>query len=302
MKDLKTPKQLKKEGWKGLNLQKEPFETRSLTNSAFTACAWALALLAAIPLFSIVAMLLKNGGSRLISAEFLSVLSDLPPAGFEAGGGIGPAIVGTLVMVGIASAIAIPLGILTAVSIKMLDSGSILARAAHFIAKVLTGFPSILAGVFVYAILVVHFGYSAVAGGVGLAVLMLPTVIIATEEALGQVPKRMTDAAFGMGCTRTQVMWKITLPTALPSIMTGVMLAVAGAAGESAPLLFTALFSNYYLSSLSEPTASLSVLIFNFSGMPFENQIELAWTASLVLVIIVLILNIIARAIGRKKF
>lgn len=301
MKDLKTPKQLRKEGWQGLSLKREPFEGRSLSNSLFNMVIWLLALIAAIPLLSIVYMLLKNGGSRLFSGEFINILTELPPAGFELGGGIGPAIIGTLVMVAIASTIAVPMGILTAVSIKILGSNSKLARAAHFTAKVLTGFPSILAGVFVYAVLVVNFGYSALAGGVALSVLMLPTIIIAAEEALGQVPKRMTDAAYGMGCTPTQVMWKITLPTALPGIMTGVMLAVAGAAGESAPLLFTALFSNYYLSHMNEPTASLSVLIYNFSGMPFENQIELAWTASLVLVIIVLIFNLFARAISRKK-
>ena len=109
------------------------------------------------------------------------------------------------------------------------------------------------------------------------------------------------DAAYGMGCTRSQVIWKVVLPTAMPGILTGVMLAVAGAAGESAPLLFTALFSNYWLNSLHEPTASLSILIFNFSGMPFENQIELAWAASLVLVLIVLFFNILSRLIGRPK-
>ena len=130
----------------------------------------------------------------------------------------------------------------------------------------------------------------------------IPTVTLAAEEAMKQVPQRMKDAAFGMGCTRTQVIFKVVLPTALPGIMTGVILAVAGAAGESAPLLFTALFSNYYMSELAEPTASLSILIYNFSGMPFENQIELAWAASLALVILVLFFNIVARVIGRTKF
>ena len=115
------------------------------------------------------------------------------------------------------------------------------------------------------------------------------------------VPQRMKDAAIGMGCTRTQVIAKVTVPTALPSILTGVILAVARVAGESAPLLFTALFSNYWLSSLSEPTASLSILIYNFSSMPFDNQIELAWAASLVLVLIVLLFNILSRLIGRPK-
>jgi phosphate transport system permease protein len=104
-----------------------------------------------------------------------------------------------------------------------------------------------------------------------------------------------------MGCTRSQVIWNVVFPTALPGILTGVMLAIAGAAGESAPLLFTALFSNYYMSELMEPTASLSILIYNFSAMPFDNQIELAWAASLVLVSIVLVFNILARLIGQPR-
>jgi phosphate transport system permease protein len=149
---------------------------------------------------------------------------------------------------------------------------------------------------------VVSFGYSALAGGIALSVLMLPTVVLAAEEAMKQVPQRMIDAAFGMGCTPTQVILKVVLPTALPGILTGVMLAVAGAAGNSAPLLFTALFSNYYLSGLMEPTASLSILIYNFSAMPFDSQVELAWTASLVLVLIVLIFNVTARLISRPKY
>jgi phosphate transport system permease protein len=125
-------------------------------------------------------------------------------------------------------------------------------------------------------------------------------VILTAEESMKMVPQRIKDAAYGMGCTRSQVIWKVVLPTGLPGILTGVMLAVAGAAGESAPLLFTALFSNYHMSSLTEPTASLSILIYNFSGMPFENQIELAWAASLVLVLIVLIFNILSRLVGKR--
>jgi phosphate transport system permease protein len=246
-------------------------------------------------------MLLVQGGTRLFGADFVEVLTGLPPAGFEMGGGIGPAIVGTLVMVAIASVLSIPLGILAAIYLGVLEPQTRVATTSRFLAKVLTGFPSILAGVFVYAVLVIRFGYSAWAGGVALAVLMLPTVVLAAEEAMAQVPQRMKDAAYGMGCTRTQVIWKVVLPTGLPGILTGVMLAVAGAAGESAPLLFTALFSNYFISELTEPTASLSILIYNFSGMPFPNQIELAWTASLVLVLIVLVFNILARLIGQPK-
>lgn len=282
-------------------LGRKVLEVRALKSGFLTALTWIAAVLASVPLFSVIYMLLAQGGTRLFGADFVEVLTDLPPAGFEMGGGIGPAIVGTLVMVAIAAALSIPLGILAAIYLGVLEPTSRIASTSRFLAKVLTGFPSILAGVFVYAVLVIRFGYSAWAGGVALAVLMLPTVVLAAEEAMAQVPQRMKDAAYGMGCTRTQVIWKVVLPTGLPGILTGVMLAVAGAAGESAPLLFTALFSNYYISQLTEPTASLSILIYNFSGMPFPNQIELAWTASLVLVLIVLVFNILARLVGQPK-
>lgn len=281
------------------SLERNAFEGRAIKNTVLTGLVWGVAVLASIPLFSVIYMLVVEGGARLD----IEALTEIPPAGFEMGGGFGNAIIGTLVMVGIASSISIPLGIMAAIHLAILEPYSRLATVSRFLAKVLTGFPSILAGVFVYAVIVITTGtYSAWAGGVALAVLMLPTVTLAAEEAMKQVPQRMTDAAFGMGCTRTQVIMKIVLPTGLPGILTGVILAVAGAAGESAPLLFTALFSNYYMSELAEPTASLSILIYNFSGMPFDNQIELAWAASLVLVILVLFFNILARVVGRRKF
>ncbi len=196
-----------------------------------------------------------------------------------------------------------PIGILSAVYLAELKPDGRVAAIARFLAKVLTGMPSILAGVFVYAAVVLATGtYSAYAGGIALSVLMLPTVILTAEEAMKMVPQNMKNAAYGIGCTPSQVVWKVVLPTGLPGIMTGVMLAIAGATGESAPLLFTALFSNYFLTTLNEPTASLSILIYNFSGMPFDNQIELAWAASLVLVLIVLVFNILARVFGRPKY
>jgi phosphate transport system permease protein len=278
-------------------LDRQPLELRALKSGLLTGLTWLIAILGSIPLFSVIFMLVAQGGARLD----LEALTALPPAGFEMGGGFGNAIVGTLVMVGIATLLSLPLGILAAIYLAILNPYSRLASVSRFVAKTLTGFPSILAGVFTYAVLVISFGYSALAGGVALAVLMLPTVVLAAEEAMKQVPQRMTDAAFGMGCTRSQVIWKVVLPTGLPGILTGVMLAVAGAAGESAPLLFTALFSNYFISEVMEPTASLSILIYNFSAMPFENQIELAWAASLVLVLIVLVFNILARLVGQPK-
>jgi phosphate transport system permease protein len=281
------------------NLNRAPLEIRALKSGFLTGLTWIGAIIASVPLFSVIYILVIAGGSRL-SWETLTAL---PPSAFEMGGGFGNAIVGTVVMVGIATLISVPLGILAAVYLAILDPDSKLAHTVRFLAKVLTGFPSILAGVFIYAVMVVTMKtYSALAGGVALAVLMLPTVVLAAEQAMAMVPKKMKDAAYGMGCTRTQVIWKVVLPTGSPGILTGVMLAVAGAAGNSAPLLFTALFSNYYLTSLTEPTASLAILIFNFSGMPYDNQIELAWAASLVLVLIVLVFNILARIIGRQKY
>ncbi len=273
-------------------------DRRSLRNIVLTVALWVVAMLAAVPLVSVLYMLITHGGSRL----GLALFTQLPPAGMEQGGGFGNAIVGTLVMVAIASLVSVPFGILGGVFLGVIAPYSGLADATRFVAKVLTGFPSILAGVFVYAWLVLAMGtYSAIAGGVALAVLMLPTVMLTAEQSVRMVPQRMKDAAYGMGCTQTQTVWKVVLPTAMPGILTGIMLAVAGAAGNSAPLLFTALFSNYWIGSFTEPTASLAILIYNFSGMPFPNQIELAWTASLVLVLIVLAFNVLSRLISARR-
>jgi len=201
----------------------------------------------------------------------------------------------------------VPIGVLSGIYLAQAKIESSLASSVRFSAKVLTGFPSILAGVFAYVVIVrATGGYSAVAGAIALSILMLPTIILTAEEAIRMVPAKMKEAAIGMGATSTQTVWMVLLPTALPGILTGVMLAVARAAGETAPLLFTALFSNYWLGTighvdLMQPTASLAVLIYNFAGMPFENQVNLAWTAALVLVMLVLITNLIGQAFSRKQ-
>lgn len=284
-------------------LERSPFERRAMTSLLLTAGVWAAAVLAGIPLISVLWMLIVRGGARLSTAVF----TELPPAGFEMGGGFGNAILGTIAMVGLAALISVPIGILSAVFLAELGPTSRLAQAARVATKTLTGLPSILAGVFAYAVVVLTTGtYSAPAGGVALAVLMLPTVVLTAEQAIRAVPRITRDAAYGMGCTRMQVVTKVLLPTALPGILTGVMLGVARAAGETAPLLFTALFSAYWLIEggalkLMQPTASLAVLIYNFAGMPFENQIELAWAASLVLVLMVLIINVTSRLLGRRR-
>ena len=271
------------------NLRRSLLDRRSLISGVLSVGTWIAAIVACVPLFSVLIMLIIRGGSKIS----LAVFTELPPTAFETGGGFGNAIIGTLVMVGIASILSVPLGIVAAVFLSEFGPTTKIAEITRFCAKTLTGLPSILAGVFAYAAVVLVTGtYSAPAGGIALALLMIPTVILTAEESMKMVPRIMKDAAVGMGCTQTQVVLKVVLPTAMPGMITGVILAVARAAGETAPLLFTALFSNYWLIQggkleAMQPTASLAVLIYNFSGMPFENQIELAWAASLVLVFIV---------------
>jgi phosphate transport system permease protein len=268
--------------------------------TAFSGCLTLLvagmALAAMVPLFSVLYMLLVRGGGKLLRAGY-HLFTELPPAAGMPGGGIGNAFLGTLVIVGIATLISVPVGILGAIFLAEFGPESRTATAVRFCAKVLTGLPSVLAGLVAYAAVVVLTGtFSAPAGGLALAILMLPTILLTAEEAIKMVPRRMREAAVGMGCTPTQVTLKVVLPTAMPGVLTGVMLAVARAAGETAPLLFTALFSDYWLTrNLMEPIPSLAVLIYDFSASPFKNQIEIAWAASLVLVFLILLTNIVAQ-------
>ncbi|PQO41128.1 phosphate ABC transporter permease PstA [Blastopirellula marina] len=259
-------------------------------------------LMALVPLFSVIFMLFYRGASKLTWSNFTS----LPPTAFEEGGGFGNALIGTIVMVGIAGLISVPFGIMAAIFLAELGPNSQTAKVVRFCAKVLSGFPSILAGVFTYgAVVLVTGGFSAYAGGVALSILMLPVVMLTAEEAIRMVPRKMKEASIGMGATQTQTLWYVTLPTALPGILTGVMLSVARAAGETAPLLFTALFSNYWLLDdrnqlqLNDATASMAVLIYNFSNSFVDNQKEMAWSASLVLVLGVLVTNLIGKSLSR---
>jgi phosphate transport system permease protein len=276
---------------------------RTLTDFLLSATVTGMTLLSLIPLFSVVMMLLWRGGKKLS----LDVFTQLPPTALEQGGGFGNAIVGTLVIVALAMLLSVPVGLLTAIYLSQAGDRHRLAVAVRFCAKVLTGFPSILAGVFAYgAVVLTTGGYSAPAGAVALSILMLPTIILTSEDAIRMVPSRMRDAAVGMGATRTQTIWMVLLPTAVPGILTGIMLAVARAAGETAPLLFTALFSNYWLwahgrANLMQPTASLAVLVYNFAGVPFQNQVELAWAAALVLVLLVLAANLVGQSLSARR-
>jgi phosphate transport system permease protein len=276
---------------------------RTFVSILFSAITTVMTLCALIPLFSVLLLLLWRGGRKLSIAAF----TQLPPAPLEQSGGFGNAIVGTLVICGMALLISLPFGILSAIYLAQAKPDDRLASAVRFAGKVLTGFPSILAGVFAYGVVVMATGgYSALAGAVALSILMLPTILLTAEDAIRMVPPRMKEAAIGMGATDTQAVWMVLLPTAAPGILTGVMLAIARGAGETAPLLFTALFSNYWLIwhghvKLMQPTASLAVLIYNFAGMPFANQVELAWAAALVLVVMVLIANLIGQSLASRQ-
>jgi len=271
---------------------------RSLGNRILTGLCIALSFAAMIPLASILYLVVKNG-SELLD---WSILTQLPPAAGMTGGGFGNAVVGTLVMVGLALALSAPPAILAAIYICEYAPNGRLSAVTRFTAKLLTGIPSIICGVFAFAAVVLATGeFSAFAGGVALAVLMLPTILLTSEQALLGVQRAYREASYGLGATRFQTIARIVLPEAMPAIMTGVMLAVARAAGETAPLVFTALFSQFWMSTLMGPTASLSVLIYNFSTMPFEYQVKMAWTASLVLVLLVTATNITAQLVFSKK-
>jgi phosphate transport system permease protein len=271
---------------------------RIFRNRFWSVLCISLSFLTLVPLFSIVFLVLQKGLPLLN----LQVFTQLPPAPGLTGGGFGNAIQGTAVMVLIALLISTPLGVLSAIYVGEYNPRSRLSNLVRFVAKLLTGIPSIICGVFAFSVLVLSTGTSsALAGGVALAVLTLPTILLTTEQALLGVPRALREASYGLGATRYQTIVRIVLPEALPAIMTGVMLAVARAAGETAPVLFTASFSSYWLKSLMEPAGSLSVLIYNFSTLPYDFQIQMAWTASLVLVALVTATNITAQIVFTRR-
>jgi phosphate transport system permease protein len=253
-----------------------------------------------LPLLLVLIYVLLQGG-RLIS---FSLFTQLPPAPGLEGGGIGNAILGTFLVTFIASLIAIPVGVGGGIFLAEYSKGGWFANLIRVGNDILAGVPSIICGVFVYGAIVatrVFFGqsYTAAAGGIALAVLMLPTVIKTTDEGLRLVPKALSMGAIGVGASKFVTIIRITLPSAFTPIATGIVLAIARAAGETAPLIFTALFSPFWPEGVFNPIATMSVLIFNFAIMPFEAQNELAWAASFVLVVIILAANLLARWLRR---
>jgi phosphate transport system permease protein len=263
-----------------------------------TALTFGSAALALIPLIAVLSYVLIQGGSVMSPSLF----TQLPPPPLAKGGGFGNAFVGTLLTVGIAALISIPFGVLAAIFLAEFAKGTKFADVIDFVVNVLSGVPSIVIGTFAYALIVLPTRtYSAVAAGCALAVLMLPTIVRTASEAIEAVPKDYRQAAIGLGATQLQTTLQIVLPSAVPAIVTGVMLAVARAAGETAPVLFTALFSQFWNRTLWEPTATLSMLVYNFAVVPYKNQQQLAWAASLVLVTLVLVASILARWVTRKR-
>jgi phosphate transport system permease protein len=264
-------------------------------------------LAALVPLVSVLYMVISKGAGNFR----WSMLWELPPAAGMDGGGFGNAIVGTFVLVAIGTLFSLPIGVLTAIFLTEYSQGTRSARVIRFCAKILSGLPSILAGVFIFGVLVMNRnlqifgwhigGYSVIAGGLALAILMVPILILATEEALLRVPRFLREASLALGANRTQTVLYITLPAASSTIITGVMLAIARAAGETAPIIFTALFTSFWIKSLQEPTASMAVLIYNFSSVPYDNMVNMAWTASFVLIVIVLVTNIISHLVANRR-
>lgn len=269
---------------------------RKLKSTLMIALCGFSAVLVLLPLLSILLYVVSRGLSGL-SLEFFT---GLPKPVGEAGGGMSNAIVGTLTLIGIASIIGLPIGILSGVYVAEVGRGK-LAGAIRFFAEVLSGVPSITIGVFVYALVVVpmkHF--SAFAGGVALSIIMIPTVTRTTEELLRMVPPHLREAALALGVPMWKTSLFVVLRTAAPGIATGVMLAVARIAGETAPLLFTAFNSRFLSTRVDQPIASLPVQILTYSTSPYEDWQRQAWSGALVLVVMILALNVLARLGARS--
>jgi phosphate transport system permease protein len=282
------------------DLSYKPSLQRNLLSRLLTLIAGLFSAICVLPLVLVLAYVLIMGGGKIS----LTLFTQLPPPPGLEGGGIGNAIIGTIIVSIIAGLIAIPVGVGGGIFLAEYSKGGSFAQFIRFGTNVLSGVPSIIAGVFVYGIIVstrIFFGnsYSALAGGIALSILMLPTVIKTTDEGLKLVSDDLRRGALGVGASRFVTIVRITLPTAFTPIATGVVLSIARAAGETAPLIFTALFSPFWPEGIFNPIASLSVLIYNFAIMPYQAQNELAWAASFVLVVFILAMNLFARWLGR---
>jgi phosphate transport system permease protein len=276
---------------------KERYFQRKLVDAAVRGLCLAATLLALIPLGLVLFYVTSRGIGGLDWAFF----TELPKPVGEAGGGMANALLGTLELVGLACLFGIPPGVLAGVYLAEFGQHRF-AKLVRFSADVMSGVPSITIGIFVYTLIVLRTkSFSAYAGGVALAVLMLPTVTRTTEELLRLVPESLREAALGLGVPKWRATLSVVLRTAAPGIATGIMLAIARVAGETAPLLFTAFNNAFWPTGLAQPTASLPVQIYTYAVSPYDDWHQKAWAAALVLIGMVLILNVAARVLVRHR-
>jgi phosphate transport system permease protein len=273
-------------------------KSRQAKSTVMLGMTYAAAALATLPLLLIIFHLLKQGATNIRPSFF----TEMPKPVGEAGGGMANAIVGTLILIGIASAVGLPVGI--GAGLYLADKRtSPLATVVRFLSDVLNGLPSIVLGIFAWEFLVRPFGgFSALAGGVALGAMMIPLVTRTTEEMIKLVPVSLREAALALGYTRWRTSVSIVLRTALPGIVTGALVAVARIAGETAPLLFTALGNQFWSTALREPIAALPLQIFSYAISPYETAHAQAWAGALVLIALVLVISLIARYATRGRY
>jgi phosphate transport system permease protein len=271
---------------------------RRLINNGFIGLVCASVVIAAIPLIAIVFYVLKKGGG-VVDMGFLT--EDIPILSRSVGPGMGPAILGTLIITGTATLMAVPLGILAAVYLNEYGKKNRLASVIRTMSDVMTGVPSIVMGLFVYTIWVLQFGLSGFAGALALACLMLPVVIRSTEEILRLVPAGLREASLALGASRARTIMTVVLPAAIPGITSGALLAVARAAGETAPLLFTIGAARKVNTAVFDgANTALSTQIFRNAQLPFPGAQDRAWGAALTLIVLVVLLTILARVVTKR--
>jgi phosphate transport system permease protein len=258
-------------------------------------CGLAVAV-ALAPLLSLLWLVVSRGVAGLSWSFFTA----LPAPVGEPGGGVGNALLGTLYLVGLGSLLGIPVGIGAGVFLAERGDGP-LGRTVRFTAEVLSGVPSIVIGIVVYALIVVPMKrFSALAGAVALAILIVPTLARSTEELVRLVPRSLREASLALGVTQWKTSLRVVLRTALGGLVTAVLLSVSRAAGETAPLLFTSLNNQYWNFHPDQPTASLTVQIFNYAISPYEDWHRKAWSAALVLLLLVGLANLISRQVSKR--
>jgi phosphate transport system permease protein len=268
---------------------------RAVSRAVEVFCA-ASVLLALIPLGFILFFVVRQGLPALRPAFF----TEMPKPVGEPGGGMANAMVGTLILIGLAAAVAVPVGIVSGVYLSEYRRRR-LASAVRFAADVLNGVPSIVIGIFAYSAAVLPFKrFSAVAGGLALGVMMLPLIVRTTEELLRLVPDTFREGALALGATRARAVWTVVLPAALPGITTGVLVALARVAGETAPLLFTSFNNRYWSTRLDQPIASLTVQVYTYAISPYEDWHRQAWAGATVLIGAILLFSLLARFVTRR--